>query len=79
VKLKGAEIDRGAAWRFYTLKPLPGTAVPKPPAGKLPLGKPPVSAGAPLLPPPPVVAKPPTPPTPTKCDFPDPFTGKCPP
>ncbi len=74
VKLKGAEIDRGAAWRFYTLKPLAGTAVPRPPAGKPPVGKPPVSAAPAVALPPPVVAKPPTP---AKCDFPDPFTGKC--
>ena len=74
VKLKGAEIDRGAAWRFYTLKPLAGTAVSKPPAAKPPVGKPPVPAvSTTALPPPPVVAKPP----PAKCDFPDPFTGKC--
>ena len=78
VTLKGAEIDRGAAWRFYTLKPLSGTAVPKPPAGKPPAGKPPVVAPPASLPAPPVVAKPPQPSG--NCDVAerDPFTHKCP-
>ncbi len=78
VKLKGAEIDRGAAWRFYTLKPLAGTAVPRPPAGKPPAGKPPVAAPPASLPAPPVVAKPPQ--ASGNCDVAerDPFTHKCP-
>jgi serine/threonine-protein kinase len=72
VTLKGTEIDRSAAWRFYTLKPLPGTPASKPPAGKPLAGKPPPPPSAALPPP---VVKPPPPAG--KCDFPDPFTGKC--
>jgi len=78
VTLKGSEIDRTAAWRFYTLKPLPGTAVPKPTAGKLPTAKPPTSAGAAL--PPPTSKPPPAVPAAGPCEpprFRDPFDGKC--
>ena len=80
VTIKGSEIDPKAAWRVYSLKPLPGTAIPKPPAGaKLPAGtKPPTSAlAAPPIPP----VKPPTQPAANApCDpprFRDPFDGKC--
>jgi tRNA A-37 threonylcarbamoyl transferase component Bud32 len=80
VTLKGSEIDRKAAWRVYSLKPQPGTAIPKSPAGaKPPAGtKPPTPAlAAPPIPP----VKPPTqPPANAPCDpprFRDPFDGKC--
>jgi serine/threonine-protein kinase len=81
VKLRGVDIDRRAAWRIYTLNPLAGTPVAKPPAGKpQTTGKPPVAAASAALSPPPVVAKPPAPTPEGKCDFAerDPFTHKCP-
>ena len=70
VTLKGNEIDRSAAWRFYTLKPLPGTPAPKPPpGGKPPVVKPPPAASVAL--PPPVSTKPAAPANtnrPASCD-----------
>jgi hypothetical protein len=74
VTLKGSEIDPKAAWRVYTLKPLPGTPPVKlPPASRPPAPKTTASA----LPPP--VVKPP-PPASGPCEpprFRDPFDGKC--
>ncbi|GAC1547529.1 MAG: hypothetical protein NVS3B10_11310 [Polyangiales bacterium] len=79
VTLRGSEIDPKAAWRVYSLKPLPGTIVPKtPPAAKPHGDKPAVAATA--SPPPP--AKPTTTPPakPAPCEpprFRDPFSGEC--
>jgi hypothetical protein len=73
VTLKASEVDPKAAWRVYSLKPLPGTTPVKPPAGRPPVVKPPTSA----LPPP--IVKPPPPPS-GACEpprFRDPFDGKC--
>ena len=74
VTLKGSEVDRKAAWRVYSLKPLPGTALPKSTAGAKP---PPAALAAPPTPP----LKPPPPPAANApCDpprFRDPFDGKC--
>ncbi len=78
VTLKGSDIDPKAAWRAYSLKPLPGTVVPKtPPGGKPHVEKPPVATTAV----PPSTAKPTAaPPANAPCDpprFRDPFDGKC--
>jgi tRNA A-37 threonylcarbamoyl transferase component Bud32 len=76
VTLKGGEIDPKAAWRVYSLKPLPGTAIPKPPPGTKPHGEKPPTTATVALPPP--VTKPP--PANAPCEpprFRDPFDGKC--
>jgi hypothetical protein len=76
VLLRGSEVDPKAAWRVYSLKPVPGTAIPKPPTGtKPPVAKPPTSAL-----PPPTVKPTATPPANAPCEpprFRDPFDGKC--
>ncbi|MEA2749457.1 MAG: eukaryotic-like serine/threonine-protein kinase [Myxococcales bacterium] len=78
VTLKGSEIDPKAAWRVYSLKPLPGTPLPKtPPGTKPPVAKPPTSA---LAAPPTTAKPPPQPAANAPCDpprFRDPFDGKC--